>query len=286
MTLVRTAAALLVLALLVPGLAGPGRAGTLFQDPYGAGAPDVIGDPNDFDIRSLEVQTLDPATLKIEVRMNYHGGDATLAPFTVAGSSYSTVAVGAGDILIQGATSLWALPLAGTAGGPGGGYYAAGTPITRGTLLAGSLYRVTDVLTAGQVLGADPAADLRADQAVLGNVTNFAPDFFGYVPIAVPLGGPELSIQLQVAIGAAFFNDVAGGYQIHFASSTCACDVLDGVYPAPEPTALALLGAAAAALALGYVPARVAAGVGVGWRSWRPGASRSRRRRPSGSARA
>src|SRR5215468_1889864 len=137
-TLVRTAAALLVLTL-----AGAGRAGTLFQDPYGTGAPDVIGDPNNFDIRSLEVTTLNVTTLAITVRMNYHGGDATLAPFVVPGSSYPTVAVGAGDILIQGATSLWALPLAGTAGGPGGIYYLAGTPITRATLFAGSLYHVT-----------------------------------------------------------------------------------------------------------------------------------------------
>jgi hypothetical protein len=247
MTLVRFAAALLALAL------GSGRlaqAGTLFSDPYGEGAPDVIGNPADFDIRSLEVQTLDPATLAINVRMNYHGGDTALQPFTIPGSSYATVSVGAGDILIQGASSLWALPLAGTAGGPGGIYYsvgepvAAGTPITRGTLLAGSLYRVTGVLTAGEVLGADPGSDLRADQVVLGNVTTFSPDFVGFVPIAVPLGGGELSIQLQVAIGPAFYNDVVGGYRIHFASSTCACDVLDGVYPAPEPGALALLGVA------------------------------------------
>ena len=81
MTLVRfAAAALLALAL------GSGRlaqAGTLFSDPYGAGAPDVIGNPADFDIRSLEVQTLDPGTLAINVRMNYHGGDAALQPFTV-----------------------------------------------------------------------------------------------------------------------------------------------------------------------------------------------------------
>lgn len=255
MTLVRSAAALLALAF---AFAGSARAGTLFSDPYGVGAPDVIGNGADFDIRSLEVVTLDPATLAINVRMNFHGGDVTLSPFTVTGSSYATVSVGAGDVLIQGASSLWALPLAGTAGGPGGIYYAVGepvatgTPVTRGTLLAGSLYRVTGTLSAGEVLGADPADDLRADQAVLGNVTSFAPDFVGFVPIVIPLGGSELQIQLQVAIGAAFYNDVAGGYSVHFASSTCACDVLDGRYPAaaPEPGASALLACAGAWLGL------------------------------------
>src|SRR5258705_6065440 len=133
MTLVRSAAA----ALLALALTGSARAGTLFTDPYGAGAPDVIGNGVDFDIRSLEVQTLDPITLVINVRMNFHGGDVTLAPFTLTGSSYATVSVGAGDILIQGASSLWALPLSGTAGGPRGVHFAVGdsaatrTPITR-----------------------------------------------------------------------------------------------------------------------------------------------------------
>jgi hypothetical protein len=249
MTLVRSAAAALLLFASGSALAGP-----LYTDPYGAGAPDVIGNPNDFDIRSLEVTTLDSTTLAISVRMNYHGGEATLTPFVVPGSTYPTVAVGAGDILIQGATSLWALPLAGSAGGPGGIYYAAepvptaGAPITRGIVFAGSLYRVTTgVLTAGEVLGADPAADLRADRVVLANIgAGVSPDFFGLFPTVVPLGGAELQINLQVAIGAAFFNDVAGGYSIQFASSTCACDVLDASYPAPEPGTAMLLGSAGA----------------------------------------
>ena len=252
MTLVRSAAVLLSLAF---AFAGSARAGTLFSDPYGAGAPDVIGNGADFDIRSLEVQTLSPTLLTINVRMSYHGGDTTLAPFTVAGSSYEGVTVGVGDILIQGANSLWALPLSGSAGGggPGGIYYAVGdpvatgTPITRGTVYAGSLYQVTGALTAGEVLGAAPAGDLRAEQAVLGNITTPAPDFLGS-PSVVALGGSELSILVNVSIGASFYGDVVGGYSVHFASSTCACDVLDGSYPAPvpEPGAAALLGGACA----------------------------------------
>lgn len=254
MTLVRFAAALLALPVL---LAGTARAGTLFADPYGAGAPDVIGDPNDVDIRSLEVTMLDPSTLAIELRMNYHHGDGTLAPFAVAGSSFSSVSVGAGDILIQGATSLWALPIAGSAGGPGGIYYsvgdpvATGTPITRPSLFRGSLYRVTaGVLTAGQVLGADPAPDLRADQVVVANLGSVAPDFLGLPPQTDAQGGSEILVSLLVAIGPAFYDDVAGGYHIHFASTTCACDVLDGSYPAaaPEPATALLLGVALAAL--------------------------------------
>ena len=71
MKLVRSAAARFGLGLgLALSLAAAGRAGTLFRDAYGTGAPDVLGDPDDSDIRSLEVQTLDPTTLAISVRMN------------------------------------------------------------------------------------------------------------------------------------------------------------------------------------------------------------------------
>lgn len=251
MTLVRVAAAAVALALASSALAGP-----LFTDPYGVGAPDVIGNTADFDIRSLEVLTLDTTTLSISVRMNYHGGDSTLAPFLIPGSSYPTVPVGPGDILIQGATSLWALPLSGGSGGPGGPYYYAagapvptGTPAERETPFAGSLYRVTGVMTAGEVLGADPAADLRADQVVFGYIYTYpdlTPTFIGNFPNVIPLGGPELDIRLLVYVGPEFYDDVAGGYSIHFASSTCACDVLDATYPAPvpEPSSAALVAGA------------------------------------------
>ena len=234
-------------------LAGSARAGTLFADPYGVGAPDVLGNPADFDIRSLEVQDLSPANLQINLRLNYHGGDASLAAFTEDGSSFASVAVGLGDVLIQGHSSLWAVPLSssGPVGGPGGIYgYAAAVPVaqpmSRIQLLPGSLYRVTGALTAGQVLGVSPAADLRADEPVWGQIDNFTPDFQGYFPIAYGVGGSEIAIQLQIAIGPAFYDDVSNGYSVHFASTTCACDVLDGAVPEAPAAALALVGIALA----------------------------------------
>lgn len=245
-----TRAPALLAALLGAGLgwsAAPARAGTVFTDPYGVGAPDVLGSEADFDIRSLEVQQLDPTTLRMRLDLNYYGGDTTLSPFAVPGSSFASAAVGIGDVLIQGRSSLWAIPLSGTAGGPGGIYgyavgapVAVGTPATRGTLLAGSLYRVTGSLDAAQVLGVDTGADFRPDEAVWGAIDSFVPDFVGFVPVATALGGPEIAIQVQVAIGSAFYDDVSGGYRVHFASATCACDVIDGVVPEPAPFALAL----------------------------------------------
>ena len=228
------------------------RAGTLFSDPYGVGAPDVLGSGANFDIRSLEVLDLGPAVLRINLDLDYYGGDTTLSSFAVPGSSFAAVPVGIGDVLIQGRSSLWAIPVSGAVAGPGGIYgyavgapVAVGTPATRSTFLAGSLYRVNGTLDAAQVLGVDPAADFRADEAVWGAIDTFYPDFVGNAPLAYALGGAEIGIQLQVAIGPAFWNDVSGGYRVHFASTTCACDVIDAAVPEPAPVFLAL-----AALAL------------------------------------
>jgi hypothetical protein len=231
------------------------RGGTLLRDPYGVGAPDVLGSEADFDIRSLEVLELGPSSLQMIVRLNYHGGDASLAPFTVAGSSYAAVPVGLGDVLIQGQSFLWAVPLASSSSGAGpGGIYAAtysvpvaaGEPLARAQLFPGSLYRVTGTVTAGEVLGTAPSDDLRADEAVWGAIGDVPPDFTGYFPVAYGVGGPEIAIQLQIAIGPAFYDDVRAGYRLHFASTTCACDVIDA--RVAEPSRLALLTAALALL--------------------------------------
>lgn len=248
-----------LLGLSLSLAAGAAHAGPLFLDDYGTGAPDVLGSLADFDVRSLEVVDLSPTNLQITLRLNYHGGDATLAAFSAAGTSFAAVPVGVGDVLIQGQSSLWAIPLTGTAGGPGGIYgYAVGRPVavgvpaTRPTVLAGSLYQVTGSLTAGQVLGVDPAGDFRADTAVWGAISDFNPTYSGFVPIAYSLGGPEIAVLLQIAVGPAFYADVSAGYSVHFASTTCACDVIDGTVPEPAPLALLL-----AALTLCALPARL-----------------------------
>ncbi|HTO71445.1 MAG TPA: hypothetical protein VMR31_16410 [Myxococcota bacterium] len=251
----RTAALAAALALAAAGA----RAGTVFTDPYGQGAPDVVGDPADFDIHSLEV-SLTRDELDIEIRTNFHGGDTTLAAFTVPGTSYASVPVSIGDLLLAGKSSLWAIPLvaAGGVGGIGGGIYyavmgpvATGEPITRGmgSVLPGSMYEVTGTATAGEVLGVGAAPDLRADVPVwgAGNIGVYGPDYIGSLPVVTSLGGPELDIQLAIPIDAAFYADVAGGYRVHFASGTCACDVIDGAVPEPGAGVLAA-GALAAAL--------------------------------------
>ena len=251
-------AALLLFGLTTP-LGNGARAGTVFTDPYGVGAPDVLGPTADFDIQSLEL-TLTPTSLAIEVRMNYDGGDTTLAPFSEPGTSFAGVQLNVGDILIHGRSSLWAIPLTPISGGiGGGGLYAVrgpvavAEPITRGQVLPGSMYQVTGSLTAGQVLGVGPAGDLRADDAVWGEGGNLgiaSPDYAGNLPAVTSLGGPEIAIALSIHVDQAFYGDLAHGYSIHFASTTCACDVLDG--SVPEPAGLGLLGIAAVALLRAY----------------------------------
>jgi hypothetical protein len=244
------AGAAAVLGFCVATTLGNGaRAGTLFSDPYGVGAPDVLGPPADFDIQSLEL-TLTTSSLAIQVRMNYHDGDTTLAPFSEPGTSFAGSQLSVGDILIQGHSNLWAIPLVPSgAGGIGiGGYALMGpiavdAPITRGQVLPGNMYRVTGSFTAGQALGVGAAADLRAGEAVWGTGGNLgvaSPDYPGYLPVVTSLGGPEIAIALNISTDQAFYNDLSHGYRIHFASTTCACDVLDGAVP--EPAGLGLLG--------------------------------------------
>jgi hypothetical protein len=242
------------LGAVLAASAGPARAGTIFTDPYGVGSPDVLGSEANFDIHSLEIQTLTPTLLQMDLRLNYYGGDTTLSAFTVPGSSFAAVPVRIGDVLIQGHSYLWAIPLTGPTGGPGGIYgysvgapVPVGTPATRSDFLPGSLYRVSGTLDAAQVLGVDPADDFRGDVAVWGAIANIRPDFTGFVPVAYAVGGAEIGIPIQVLIGPGFYNDVSGGFQVHFASTTCACDVIDVTVPEPAPGALAAVAIALAA---------------------------------------
>ena len=251
MTLVRSAAAALLALALGSGSA---RAGTLFSDPYGAGAPDVIGNGADFDIRSLEVQTLDPGHARDQrahelprrrrhARALHRDGQLVRDGVRRRGRHPDPgreLALGAaarrhgrrpGRHLLRGRRSggdrhadhardaPGRQPLSGDrrADGGRGARRGPGRRSARGPGRARQRHRPSRPTS---------SATCRSRSA---------------------LGGSELSIQLQVAIGPAFYNDVAGGYSMHFASSTCACDVLDGVYPAARrsPAPLALLGARA-----------------------------------------
>jgi hypothetical protein len=228
-------------------LASTAGAGPLLTDPFGAGAPDVLGDAGLSDIRSLEIDALAVGDLRITVRMRY-GGPSTLAPFTGTVGSLAGISLAAGDVLIEGSQYLWAIPLAGATGAPGGGYLtAAAVPVGEGTrqVFPGGLYRVPGFLSAGAVLGVAPGADLRADVPVWGQIGSDLPEGFGYVTTSV-VEGSELDVRIVVMASAAFVNDVADGFHLSFASTTCACDVLDATVPESGAGAFAALALAAA----------------------------------------
>jgi hypothetical protein len=86
------------------------------------------------------------------------------------------------------------------------------------------------------------AADLRASEYVWGQIDQPGPDYFGTFPLVTAVSGSELEILIQANIsGGAFYDDLKNGFHIQFASATCACDVIAGDYPVPEPGAAALL---------------------------------------------
>ena len=132
--------------------------------------------------------------------------------------------------------------------------HAVGDPVATGMLddardgLRGSLDHPGASDGAGEARARPRPATFEWSRRCSARSPASAPDFLWLSLSVVALGGSELSILVNVSIGASFYGDVVAGYSVHFASSTCACDVLDGSYPAavPEPGAAALLGGACA----------------------------------------
>src|SRR5258706_12967857 len=104
----RLTRALALLGALL-GAAGT-RAGTLFSDPYGVGAPDVLGSGANFDIRSLEVQELGPSLLRINLDLNYYGGGTPPSPFPHLAGSVAARPRGVSGRVVQGRLPLWWVP--------------------------------------------------------------------------------------------------------------------------------------------------------------------------------
>src|SRR5262245_27721022 len=111
-----------LLGLLCAGLASAAHAGTIFADDYGTGAPDVIGNASQLDIRSVEVNDFAPGNFQLSLRLNYGAGDPSLAAFAPTGGTFGTVALA--DVLIEGDNYRWAIAM--STGGAGGAYLTGG----------------------------------------------------------------------------------------------------------------------------------------------------------------
>jgi len=202
----------------------------LFSDTYGVGSPDVIGNISQFDLRSVELATLDyttPGLAEFNIRMNYNNGDLALNPFTAAGLSLRP-----GDLLFKGSTGYWGVALA--TDGHGG-------------VTAGSLYQATGFLTAQTVLGNPSGVIYRPTEAVWFNPTGAVLQGTGNI-FTTSLGGPEVNVNVKFVTSAAFLNDISSGYQLLMATATCGNDILRAAVNVPEPASglLLLLGLPAA----------------------------------------
>jgi hypothetical protein len=76
------------------------------------------------------------------------------------------------------------------------------------------------------------------------------------VRIVESLGGPELLVHIRMNIRSTFYNDVSNGFDLQFASTTCACDVFSVTVPEPAPFALAFGALALFALRAGLCSPR------------------------------
>ena len=206
----------------------------LFSDTYGVGSPDVIGNVNQFDLRSVELVTLNhtiPGLAEFNIRMNYNNGDLALNPFTAAGISLRP-----GDLLFKGSTGFWGVALA--TDGHGG-------------VTAGSLYQANGFLTAQTVLGNPSGVTYRPTEAVWFNPNGAVQQGTGSV-LTTSLGGPEVNVNVKFVTSTAFLNDISSGYQLLMATATCGNDILrtniDVPQNIPEPASglLMLLGLPAA----------------------------------------
>lgn len=195
----------------------------IFSDPYGVGAPDVIGNVNQFDLRSVELVTLNyssPGQAEFNIRMNYNNGDLNLNPFTVAG-----ITLRPGDLLFHGASSYWGVALNSNG---------------HGAITAGNLYQATGFLTAQTVLGNPGGVTYRPTEAVWFDPSGAVQQGIGSITTS-SLGGPEVNVNVRFLTSAAFLSDISGGYQLLMATATCGNDILRASVNVPEPPSWLLL---------------------------------------------
>jgi hypothetical protein len=222
-------------------------------DPYPGINGDVIGDLSAFDIRQIRFLQLDQNLIQAEIDLNYDGGDLTLAQFTVGGNQLNI-----GDLLFRvGNDYRYGVALQTHSNSPNAGssFHTGGQAI-----LAGALYQINagGVLTADDMLDDTCATCYRPNEAVWmwnrnGSVTQLTNAINNPVTVAhANQGNPaELLVRVSFVPDNTFMQALLGNQlSVHFASATCANDIVDGRLVVPEPGTWMLLGAGLIGLGL------------------------------------
>ena len=215
----------LLLAVAPAALAAP----ITISDPWGVGAPDVVGANSSFDIQK-GVFDFGPTSATIKLYFNFGPNNTSLAPFALG-----SVTLSLGDLFINGGGVNYGIAL------------VAHNTAVSGDVAAGTLYRInnsTGQLTASQALG-NPPIGYRPNEIVwlrndgAGSITPVAVG-----SVSVQSGGdgvinPEFVVTLNLTYSSTIGATLASP-SIHFASATCGNDILDGQIP--EPGSLSLIG--------------------------------------------
>ena len=186
-------------------------------DPYGgqnnpgSSNGDVIGALGGFDIESLTFTQLGAGGVTAGIRFNYNFGDASLAPYTFAGSTIQV-----GDLLFS----------------VSGSYRYGVALVSHDGLLAGKLYSILGTRSSDDYLGSS-GLTYRTNIPVGINPTGAVVIGDGTVSTA-NIGGYEVLSSLNFTPSGSFLTDLSSGLDVEFASAICANDILQGYVGAPS----------------------------------------------------
>src|SRR5438552_5476280 len=186
------------------------------QNNSGSSNGDVIGALGAFDIESLTFTQLSASGVTAGIRFNYNFGDASLAPYTFAGSTIEV-----GDLLFS----------------VGGSYRYGVALVSHDGLLAGKLYSILGTRSSDDYLGSS-GLGYRTNTPVRINPTGAVVIGDGTVSTA-NIGGYEVLSSLNFTPSASFLIDLSSGLEVGFASAICANDIAQGHIDAsavPEPS--------------------------------------------------
>ena len=194
-----------------------------FTDPYGgqnnpgSSNGDVIGELGRFDIESLTVTQLGASGVAGEIRFNYNLGDATLAPYSLFGTTLQV-----GDLLFS----------------LGGTYRYGVALVSHDGLVAGKFYSILGTQSSDDYLGSS-GLTYRYNTPVRINPTGAVVVGDGTVTTQ-NIGGYELLSTFNFTPSASFLIDLHSSVLgVQFESAVCANDIIQGsIAPTsmPEPS--------------------------------------------------